>query len=196
MSLSGLKDTDREILKHIDDKELLKICHLDRKTWNQVCDDNFLRRRLSKYPGIEKYKRPNESWKQFFLRVLYYIGKIKEEFKFSYTSGDFRKIYELMKNRNWNELLVEAAKEGDLRLVKYSLGRGTSLRSHNLATDVAQANRHQNVVNELNDFLAPTDGWSTLSDSYGTYVEPGGWDTPVQPPSGNLPAGGGWEGFY
>ena len=41
MSLSGLKDIDREILKYVDDKELLKICSVDKKTWNEVCDDNF-----------------------------------------------------------------------------------------------------------------------------------------------------------
>ena len=63
MSLSGLKDVDREVLKHVDDKELLRVCTIDRNTWNEVCDDNFLRRRLSKYPDIEKYKLENESWK-------------------------------------------------------------------------------------------------------------------------------------
>jgi hypothetical protein len=63
MSLSGLKDIDREVLKHIGDKELLKICSVDKKTWNEVCDDNFLMRRLTnKYPGIEKYKKEKENW--------------------------------------------------------------------------------------------------------------------------------------
>ena len=95
MSLSGLKDVDREILKHMDDKDLLRICSVDRKSWNEVCDDNFLRRRLGKYPGIEKYKRENESWKEFFLQVIYYVAKLKENFKYDYKSGDFRKQYEI-----------------------------------------------------------------------------------------------------
>ena len=60
--LSGLKDVDREILKYVDDRELLRVCSIDRKTWNDVCDDAFLKRRLSKYPGIEKYKE-KESWR-------------------------------------------------------------------------------------------------------------------------------------
>ena len=63
MSLSGLKDIDREILKYVDDGELLKICSVDKKMWNEVCDDNFLKRRLSQYPGIEKYKG-QKSWKK------------------------------------------------------------------------------------------------------------------------------------
>ena len=58
MSISGIKDIDREVLKYVDDKELLEICTINRKTWNEVCDDNFLRRRItSKYFGIEKYKK-------------------------------------------------------------------------------------------------------------------------------------------
>ena len=58
MSLSGLKDVDREVLRYVDDRELLRVCSLDRKTWNEVCDDAFLRRRLnSKYPGIENTRR-------------------------------------------------------------------------------------------------------------------------------------------
>ena len=41
MSLTSLKDVDREVLKHVGDRELLKICSVNRKTWNEVCDDNF-----------------------------------------------------------------------------------------------------------------------------------------------------------
>ena len=88
--LTGLKDVDREVLKHVSDKELLRACTIDRRMWNDVCDDNFLRRRLSKYPGIEKYKREKESWKQFFLRAIYYISKLKD-FNFEYEYGDFNK---------------------------------------------------------------------------------------------------------
>ena len=89
--LSSLKDVDREILKHVEDKDLIKACSIDRKTWNEVCDDDFLRRRLAKYQGIEKYKLRDETWKQFFLRFLYYTAKIWENFKFEYKEGDFEK---------------------------------------------------------------------------------------------------------
>lgn len=151
MSLSGLKDVDREVLKHIDDEDLLKICQIDKKTWNQVCDDDFLRRRLSKYPGIVKYKRLDESWKQFFLRVLYYIGKIKEKFQFSYTSGDFKKIHEFMKNGKWYKLLLEASKQGDLALVKYAIERGAFINHQYDHAELIHAsqNGHLEVVKYL-----------------------------------------------
>ena len=96
MSISGIKDIDREVLKYLDDKELLEICTINRKTWNEVCDDNFLRRRItSKYPGIEKFKNENESWKQFFLRFIYYTSKMREK-RIEYISGDFKKQYDLL----------------------------------------------------------------------------------------------------
>jgi hypothetical protein len=64
--MSGLKDVDREVLKHVNDRELLEVCRIDRKTWNDVCDDNFLRRRLAKYPDIEKYKLEMKVGNDFF----------------------------------------------------------------------------------------------------------------------------------
>ena len=135
MSLSGLKDVDREVLKHVDDKELLKFCTVDRKTWNEVCDDAFLRRRLaSKYPGIEEYKREDESWKKFFLNVIYYIFKMKEKYEFEYTEGDFKKQYFILKEAsNYDDidnLLTEAAKQGELSLVKFALEKGANVHAY------------------------------------------------------------------
>jgi hypothetical protein len=56
--ISGIRDLDREILGKVDDNELLNVCLIDKYTWNNVCDDSFLRRRLlSKFPEIEQYKK-------------------------------------------------------------------------------------------------------------------------------------------
>jgi hypothetical protein len=59
--ISGIRDLDREIFSKVEDNELLKTCLIDKYTWNIVCDDLFLRRRLSKYPEIEQYKKKWES---------------------------------------------------------------------------------------------------------------------------------------
>ena len=156
MSLSGLKDVDREILKQVDDKELLKICTVDRKTWNDVCDDAFLRRRLTiKYPGIEEYKREDESWKKFFLNVIYYVSKMKDEFKFAYIEGDFKKQYFILKQwRNYNydidNLLTGAAEHGESSLVKFALGNGADLHAYgDAALRNASKKGHLDVVKYL-----------------------------------------------
>ena len=94
--LSGLKDIDREILKHIDDTELLNVCTINRKFWYEICDDNFIRRRLMKYPDVEKYKNSGDSWKQFFLTVVYYVSRMKESKE--YKSGNFKNQYHLTKH--------------------------------------------------------------------------------------------------
>jgi ankyrin repeat protein len=154
MSLSGLKDVDREILKSVDDKDLLKICGLNRKTWNEVCDDNFLRRRITgKYPGIEKYKKEGESWKRFFLNAIYYISRLKEEFDFDYTVGDFREYYKLLKNNKehgFNDLLINSAVLGYLPLVIYSLKHGADIHTEkDFALRVASQKGYLDVVKYL-----------------------------------------------
>ena len=128
MSLTGIKDTDREVLKHVDDKELLRICTINKKTWNEVCDDGFLRRRLlNKYPGIEKYKSVNESWKRFFLSAIYYISKLKEDYQFVYTSGDFENQYWLFKNKKSDLLFLYAASDDEWSIIKYLIDKGYSV---------------------------------------------------------------------
>ena len=150
--LSGLKDVDREILKHVDDKELVQACSTDRKTWNEVCDDNFLKRRLSKYPGIEKYKRENESWKQFFLRFIYYTSKMREDHQFEYTSGNFKEQLYFLENYEGNALFLAAVGAGELSLVKYVLQKGADIHVYDdNALRYAVETNHTNMVKFLID---------------------------------------------
>ena len=154
MSLTGIKDVDREILKHVDDKELLEICTINKKTWDQVCDDAFLRRRLlNKYPEIGKYKAEKETWKRFFLRAIYYISKLKEDYKFTYSQGSFEKQHSLFKTYKGDELLVAAAREGEVTLVKHSAEQGFDITAGdepwNEALRLASVYGHLKVVKYL-----------------------------------------------
>ena len=47
--LSGIKDVDRDILGKLDDRELLKVCSIDKYTWETVCDDAFFEIENVKY---------------------------------------------------------------------------------------------------------------------------------------------------
>ena len=86
------KDIDREILFKIkDDKEFLKSCNLNNYFRNEVCNDNFFRTRLSiTYPNTLKYKINEQTWKQYFLEVIYYIAKLKEDYRYKYEDGNFK----------------------------------------------------------------------------------------------------------
>ena len=120
MSLSGLKDIDREILKYVTDEELLKVCSINRKTWKEVCDDNFLRRRLSRYLDIEDYKFKDETWKTFFSRFVHYKFKLSQH-NFTYISGNFMKKFHTIRNYSKDYMLIRAITDGDLELAKFAL---------------------------------------------------------------------------
>lgn len=155
MSLTGLKDVDREILKWVDDKDLLEICTVDRKTWNEVCDDNFLKRRLNKYPGIEKFKNSDESWKRFILRVVYYTTIMRDEFGFQYSEGNFKSQFDLLKikmNNDKNFLLISSSQAGELSLIKYAIENGADLHYDNDgALSYASRGGHLDVVKWLTE---------------------------------------------
>ena len=127
--LTSLKDTDREILSHLPDRELLMVCTINKRMWNEVCDDNFLKRRLTRYPGISKFKKENESWKQFFLRVIYYVSKMQDEFNFVYSEGDFEKQYTLLKEAKDDNLLIRGSEDGELSIVKHALETGADIHT-------------------------------------------------------------------
>ena len=105
MSVTGILDTDREILRYVEDERLLKVCSINKRMWNTVCDDAFLRRRLNKYPEIEKYRK-EETLKTFFAKVAYYITKLQENFQFEYIVGDFEKYYEILQRYKGRSVLT------------------------------------------------------------------------------------------
>lgn len=132
--LSGIRDLDREILGKIEDKDLLKVCSIDKYTWNIVCDDSFLRRRMcKKYPEIENYKFDSETWKLFFKRAIYYITLLKQKFDYDYTFGIFFAQYNILKvySKNKNSILAESSRRGELALVIWSLKKGADIHHDN-----------------------------------------------------------------
>ena len=152
MSLTELKDIDREVLKYVDDKELLMASSLNRKTWYEVCDDNFLRRRLSKYPNVEKCKKETESWKRFYLRAIHYIEKMKEKFGFDYSDGDFRLQYDILKDSGNDEkdLLNRSSAYAQLSLIKFAVSQGARIYpGGSVAVSWAAENGHLDIVKYL-----------------------------------------------
>ena len=121
MSLTGLKDLDRLILDFIPDEELLKMCSINRKTRYEICDDQYLKRRLSKYPEIEKCNRvENENWKKFFARFVVYKTEMWNNFGYRYRGGDFVKQLRILNKHKDKQLLCDSAAKGELDLVKYA----------------------------------------------------------------------------
>ena len=127
----GFKDQDREILLNIDnDKDLLKACSVNKYINQEVCNDMFFRNRLARtYPDTLKYKSGDMKWKQYFLRVIYYIAKMKEDYRYKYEEGDPKTLYEIFKQSGYsnNNLLLVSSARGVLILVKEALNRGADI---------------------------------------------------------------------
>ena len=93
--LTGIKDVDKLILENLDDEELLRVISLN-KYLNTVADENFWRKRLlQRYPNVEIDK--TRTWKDNYLKILYYVDKIKREFDFTFTKGNPKKYYEILR---------------------------------------------------------------------------------------------------
>ena len=142
--LTGIKDLDREILSYIPDEELLKVCSINKYFYYKVCDDAFLKRRLKKYK-LEKI----EPGKAFFFHVLYCIPRMRK-MGFEYTFGNLKKQYILLKKYDsyyMTQLLIEAAREGELSLVMHVVKKDTYKVKEALRR--ASENGHVEVVEFL-----------------------------------------------
>ena len=144
-------DTDREILKYVEDSELLNVCSINKTFWNRICDDNFLMRRLMKYAKIEKYKGEKESWKHFFNRLTKRVVLLKKIFDFEYVTGDFNKQYKILReSENNSSLLLRAARTGDCELVKYAIRKDMNVNSsYNKVLIEATARGHLEIIKYL-----------------------------------------------
>ena len=118
------------LLKYLDDKEFLKMCILDKEYKEHICDENVFKQRTElRYPLLTEFKEPDETWKQLYIRMTYFIGKLEERFGIPYipTEGyNPEKFYQEWKNNKYiyNRAMREAAYGGHLELVKNLIAQG------------------------------------------------------------------------
>ena len=95
--VTGNKDVDSIVLKKLDDKSLLSLLQVNKEY--EALPDTFFEQRLQqKFPFLVRYKPSDISWKQYYLKNVHYIGKLKEEYDLDYvsfpgTSSKPEKIY-------------------------------------------------------------------------------------------------------
>ena len=119
--ISGNKDIDREILKRVGDKNVLRISCVSRKMRYDVCNDEFLQNLLKRYPNVQKLRK-GESMKKFFAKIQYYVSRLRHVYDFEYEGGDFEVQYQLLERYCYHKdmLLAKASEAGELSLVKYA----------------------------------------------------------------------------
>jgi len=90
-NLTGIKDTELIIMAKLNDKDLLNYCIANKTILKTCYDESFWRNRfISKFDlkdkePLSKYRKPNQTWRDFYLMMIYYIDK------YSTSSFLFRK---------------------------------------------------------------------------------------------------------
>ena len=87
MSITSLKDTDRVLINTVleakNDKDLLNLLATN-KSLLRLGEEVLKQRMLSKYPVLADKKPFFENWRSYYLKTVYYINKLKEEFNIDY----------------------------------------------------------------------------------------------------------------
>ena len=128
------RDIDREILLKIkDDKEIILLCNSNKYFFFNVCDDGFFHRRLQEaYPDTIPLKLEKENWKTFYMRMMYYVFRMKEIYKYEYKGGNPIVSYDILqRSRNNMRLLFNASEAGEIGLIKEALSKGINVQIRN-----------------------------------------------------------------
>lgn len=125
-SLTKIRDVDLKILSELDDRDLFNYCKT-HKYGRELCNnEDFWRNRVeSKFPGAGKIKSTDRTWKNYYLKIVYYFNKYK------YV----------------DEAMFEAVRKNEPDLVRFFVMEGASDWSHGMRLAAYMGNR------ELVDFF-------------------------------------------
>jgi ankyrin repeat protein len=127
------KDVYELIVHSSDDRTVLEM--LSVKKFNN--DEVFYRVLLKRYPYLIAFRKEGEKWKSLYLRMIYHIEKLKEDFDFPYINyKNFNPVKEykrfvFMRQENdekiekiWEIGLRNAVRADRLDLIQYFLNKG------------------------------------------------------------------------
>ena len=128
-----IKDVDFIIMMELNDKDLYNLCQINKYGKKLCSNEDFWRNRLWKYYG-KIYPEEGQKWKEFYLKLVYYMDKYKYE--------------------KDNNSFIKASRYGHLEVVKYlmSLDRVYNIdpsAENNIAIRQASRNGHSEVVKYL-----------------------------------------------
>ena len=121
------KDAYEYLLNFADDRDVLNMLSVNKKFRDEKLFERIMKRR---YPLLLKFKPSGESYKSFFIEMVYYISKLQEDFGIPYIP--FRKFnpkmfyYSYIKNPEYflDGAASEAAEAGRLDLVRIFIDKG------------------------------------------------------------------------
>ena len=120
--LTRSRDVDTYLLSRLDDKELFEILLLN-KDFLKLGSVFFEKRLKERYPFLLKFKPKNMNYTKYYLSIIYYIAKLKEEYDIDYVPAPSLnpKIFYYKLNNGYSSLETYygyIGETGDLKLIK------------------------------------------------------------------------------
>lgn len=147
---------NRDVLQYIaeksDDREALIILTQNERLNNENYFDLVFGRR---YPDLIKYRQKEQNLKNFYLSSLKFIGMLKEEYGYTYQTGNPYLQYNLLEvnkqsNGDMNHLLIQAIIYNSIEILKYSLESGADVNLfRGIPLLIASAKGYLNIVRFL-----------------------------------------------
>lgn len=79
------KDVYEYLMNFADDRTILNMLSTNKKFNSPIFFENVIKRI---YPSLIPFKKENESWRDFFIKMTYYIAKLEEEYVIVYTATE------------------------------------------------------------------------------------------------------------
>ena len=117
------KDVYEYMMNFADNRTLLNMLSVNK----QFRDENFFRKVMERrYPLLIEYRKEGETWRHFFIRMVFYLSELWEKYQIPYipTKGCspesllYRKI-RITENEIYNDALLCAASGNQLQIAKY-----------------------------------------------------------------------------
>lgn len=145
------KDIYENIINYANDRTILNMILIRPDLTDPIFFERLIDR---KFPLSKIVKRDNESWRQFFLRMIYYIAKLEEEFGIPYISSkgyNPEYLYRRWKDTKniYNVAMEKAAAGGDLKNVELMAEKGAT--SFQDAWQIAAERGHLEIIKYLEE---------------------------------------------
>lgn len=147
------KDIYEYLAVFADNSTILNMLSVNKQFSNPIFFERIFKK---KYPLLIYFKKDNQSWKLFYLDMIYYLSKIEEfdipyVFSIHYSPKQlYRKIYEA---GLYNASLLNVTAGGDVDAVRLVLiKRVTDLNIH-IALQIAAFNGYLDIVKLLIPFV-------------------------------------------
>ena len=120
------KDIYLYLTRFADDKTILNMLSVNKKYNNEKFFEQVMRR---KYPLLLKFKKPEQSWKQFFVGMVYCIAKIEETHGIPYyplEGYNPKRDCNSTKSLILNSIMAHAAQSGHKDIVELMIEKGAT----------------------------------------------------------------------